>query len=61
MIPEPSLEHSFALTVELGAPIELGQGRAGKRRIIPIIGGSSGAMFIPVTIMRPSTQRPPTV
>ena len=41
MIPEPSLEHSFTLTVELAAPIELGQGRAGKRRIIPIIGGTA--------------------
>jgi len=27
--------------VELGEPLELGQGRAGKRRIIPIIGGTA--------------------
>ncbi len=40
-IPVPSLSHSFSLRVELSAPIELGQGRAGKRRIIPIIGGEA--------------------
>jgi hypothetical protein len=33
------LRHSFTLEVELSAPIELGQGRAGQRRIIPIVGG----------------------
>ncbi len=41
MIPVPSLNHSFTLSVDLAAPMELGQGRAGKRRIIPIIGGSA--------------------
>lgn len=41
MIPVPSLVHSFTLVVELGDPIELGQGRAGQRRIIPIIGGTA--------------------
>lgn len=40
-IPTPSLSHSFALRVELGALIELGAGRAGQRRIIPIIGGKA--------------------
>ncbi len=39
MIPVPCLTHSFTLQVELAAPIEMGQGRAGARRIIPIIGG----------------------
>ena len=39
MIPKPSLAHSFTLLVELGEPLELGDGRAGTRRIIPIIGG----------------------
>ncbi len=39
MIPAPCLTHSFTLRVELAAPIEMGQGRAGARRIIPIIGG----------------------
>lgn len=38
-IPTPTLRHSFTLEVELSAPIELGQGRAGQRRIIPIMGG----------------------
>lgn len=32
---------SFTLNVELGTQIELGQGRAGQRRIVPIIGGSA--------------------
>lgn len=37
----PTLEHAFTLTVGLGQPIEMGQGRAGQRRIIPIIGGKA--------------------
>jgi hypothetical protein len=41
MIPTPALSHSFTLVVELGTPIELGQGRAGHRRIIPIVGGTA--------------------
>ncbi|WP_425098692.1 DUF3237 domain-containing protein [Tropicibacter sp. S64] len=40
-IPVPRLEHSFTLRVDLGPPIEMGQGRAGKRRIIPIVGGAA--------------------
>ena len=38
-IPTPTLRHSFTLEVALGAPLELGTGRAGQRRIIPIVGG----------------------
>ncbi|PYG26704.1 DUF3237 domain-containing protein [Pelagimonas varians] len=38
-IPVPSLHHSFSLRVELSTPIEMGQGRGGQRRIIPIVGG----------------------
>ena len=38
-ITTPNLRHSFTLEVALGAPLELGTGRAGKRRIIPIVGG----------------------
>jgi len=38
-IPTPKLRHAFTLRVELSDPIEMGQGRAGQRRIIPIIGG----------------------
>ena len=40
-IPQPALRHSFSLTVELGPPLELGEGRAGRRRIIPIVGGTA--------------------
>ena len=38
-LPLPKLTHSFTLEVELGPIKELGRGRSGKRRIIPIIGG----------------------
>ncbi len=40
-IPIPHLRHSFTLTVKLSAPIEMGQARAGHRRIIPITGGEA--------------------
>ena len=40
-IPTPTLRHSFTLQVELGKPIALGRGRAGIRRIIPIVGGKA--------------------
>ncbi len=40
-VPVPSLAHSFSLRVELSAPLEMGRGRAGLRRIIPIIGGKA--------------------
>ena len=40
-IPTPRLRHSFTLRVELDTPLELGAGRAGQRRIIPIIGGQA--------------------
>jgi hypothetical protein len=39
MLPAPALEYVCTLNVDLAAPMEMGQGRAGKRRIIPIIGG----------------------
>ncbi len=35
----PGLRHLADLEVELAAPIELGDGPRGKRRIIPIVGG----------------------
>jgi len=38
--PHPTLEAFAELTVELGEVREMGTGRAGKRRIIPIIGGT---------------------
>ena len=43
---EPQLEFFCDLNVQLGAPIEVGAGAAGRRRIIPIIGGTvSGPHF----------------
>lgn len=36
----PGLRHLADLDVELAAPIELGDGPRGRRRIIPIIGGT---------------------
>ena len=38
--PLPSLEAFAELTVQLGTVREMGMGRAGKRQIIPIIGGT---------------------
>ena len=38
---EPQLEFFCDLNVQLGAPIEMGAGAAGRRRIIPIIGGTA--------------------
>ena len=38
-LPEPSLEHVCDLQVSLAPILEMGRGRAGERRIIPIIGG----------------------
>ena len=40
-VPSPILQLSFKLIVELSDPIELGSGRAGRRRIIPIVGGKA--------------------
>ncbi|HBN30975.1 MAG TPA: hypothetical protein DD416_07060, partial [Rhodobacteraceae bacterium] len=37
----PKLDHICTLTVELADIIEMGQGRGGQRRIIPIIGGTA--------------------
>ncbi|MGH1368898.1 MAG: DUF3237 domain-containing protein [Maritimibacter sp.] len=39
-IKAPLLDHICDLEIELSPILELGQGRAGKRRIIPIIGGT---------------------
>jgi hypothetical protein len=45
-IAEPELEFFCDLQVQLGAPIEIGAGSAGRRRIIPIVGGTvSGPHF----------------
>jgi hypothetical protein len=40
MVDAPHLRPVCTLKVELGPIIEMGQGRAGKRRIIPITGGT---------------------
>lgn len=40
MLPEPKLEFFCELRVELDSIREMGLGRAGARRIIPIVGGS---------------------
>ena len=39
-IPIPELRFLCDFTVELAAPLELGDGPSGRRRIIPIIGGT---------------------
>ena len=39
-LPAPALDHVCDITVDLSAPIEMGEGRAGRRRIIPIVGGT---------------------
>lgn len=39
MLPAPDLHHFCDIAVELGPVRELGAGRAGRRRIIPIVGG----------------------
>lgn len=35
----PALRHLAVLNVELGTPVEIGDGHRGRRRIIPIVGG----------------------
>ena len=40
MLKPPELEHACDYTVELAPIMELGSGRAGTRRIIPIVGGA---------------------
>lgn len=39
-LPKPDLTHICDYTVELASPIELGDGPAGQRRIVPITGGT---------------------
>lgn len=40
MIAKPELVHLCDLTVELAVPMELGESPRGRRRIIPIVGGT---------------------
>lgn len=45
-LPTPTLEHVCDLTVELDPILQMGPGRAGNRRIIPIVGGTvSGSVL----------------
>ena len=39
MLPQPTLRHVADLNIDLDPISEIGDGRAGKRRIIPIVGG----------------------
>ncbi len=50
-LPAPALRHFCDLTVALGPAREMGQGRAGRRRIIPIIGGTVEGPGIKGTIL----------
>tara|TARA_R110002126_G_scaffold289995_1_gene446103 strand:+ start:10100 stop:10564 length:465 start_codon:yes stop_codon:yes gene_type:complete len=45
-LPEPTLELFCNVIVELGPIRELGEGRAGKRRIIPILGGKVSGPYL---------------
>lgn len=47
----PTLEHACDLTVELGPVRELGDGRAGTRRIVPIVGGTVRGPLLSGTIL----------
>ena len=51
MLPAPTLHHFCSLAVELGPLREMGTGRFGKRRIIPIIGGRVEGPKISGTIL----------
>lgn len=39
MLDQPALRHLCDIVADLGSPMELGDGRGGRRRIIPIVGG----------------------
>lgn len=39
-VPQPSLDFVFAARIEIGTPQEMGQVPLGRRRVIPILGGS---------------------
>ena len=46
MLPQPTLRHVADLTIKLDPIVEMGKGKGGTRRIIPIIGGQvSGPAF----------------
>ncbi len=39
-VPQPSLDFVFAARIEIGVPQEMGQVPLGRRRVIPILGGT---------------------
>ena len=45
-IAPPRLDHVCDFDVELAQPLEMGAGRAGQRRIIPIIGGQAAGPLL---------------
>ena len=47
----PMLKHAFDLTVKLAPIMEMGPGRGGNRRIIPVIGGDVRGERISGTVM----------
>ena len=46
MLPEPVLRHVADLAITLESACEMGQARAGKRRIIPIVGGRVSGPYL---------------
>lgn len=40
LMSAPSLQHLCDLSIDLAPPIEMGEARRGRRRIIPIVGGT---------------------
>lgn len=51
VLPSPQLVHVCDLAVHLGQISEMGRGKAGRRRIIPIIGGTVTGPLINGTIL----------
>ena len=47
----PALTHAFTLRVQVGAPMELGDVPRGRRRIIPILGGTFAGPAIRGTVL----------
>ena len=50
-LPDPVIDHVCDLTVQLDPIREMGRGRAGQRRIIPIVGGSVSGARLQGTIL----------
>jgi len=50
-LPQPELRPFCTLEVEVGAPLDVGEGRFGLRRIVPIVGGRVSGPKISGTIL----------